>query len=85
MVATCLRPRRHRSESLVADAAAAHLIYAAEKRHAVEVPASEEAHLATWLGRRLAVPLRIPHLGDTATSWSAAACCRPGAASRPPS
>ena len=60
-----LAPAASRSESLVADAAAAHLIYAAEKRHAVEVPASEEEHLATWLGRRLAVPLRIPHLGDS--------------------
>jgi anti-sigma factor RsiW len=60
-----IAPAASRSESLVADAAAAHLVYAAEKRHAVEVPASEEAHLATWLGRRLAVPLRIPHLGES--------------------
>jgi anti-sigma factor RsiW len=60
-----LAPAASPRESLVADAAAAHLIYAAEKRHAVEVPASDEEHLATWLGRRLAVPLRIPHLGDS--------------------
>jgi anti-sigma factor RsiW len=60
-----LAPVASRSESVVADAAAAHLVYAAEKRHAVEVPASEEAHLATWLGRRLAVPLKIPHLGES--------------------
>jgi anti-sigma factor RsiW len=60
-----LAPAASRSESLVADAAAAHLIYTAEKRHPVEVPASEEAHLATWLGRRLAVPLRIPDLRES--------------------
>jgi anti-sigma factor RsiW len=53
------------SQSLVADAAAAHLVYAAEKRHAVEVPASDEEHLVTWLGRRLAVPLRIPDLRES--------------------
>jgi anti-sigma factor RsiW len=60
-----LAPAVSRGESLVADAAAAHLIYTAEKRHAVEVPASDEVHLATWLGRRLAVPLRIPDLRES--------------------
>jgi anti-sigma factor RsiW len=50
--------------TLLADAAAAHLTYTAEVRHAVEVPASEQDHLATWLGRRLAVPLRVPDLTD---------------------
>jgi anti-sigma factor RsiW len=53
------------SQSLVADAAAAHLVYAVETRHPVEVTADEEAHLAIWLGRRLAVPLRIPDLGES--------------------
>jgi anti-sigma factor RsiW len=60
-----LGPAATRAETLVADAAAAHLVYAVEVRHPVEVPASEEEHLATWLGRRLAVPLRIPHLGES--------------------
>lgn len=54
-----------RTESLVADAAAAHLVYAVEVRHPVEVPASEQAHLATWLGRRLEVPLRVPDLAES--------------------
>jgi anti-sigma factor RsiW len=53
------------SQSLVADAASAHLVYAVEVRHPVEVTANEEAHLATWLGRRLAVPLRIPDLRES--------------------
>jgi anti-sigma factor RsiW len=50
---------------LLADAAAAHLVYTAEVRHAVEVPATEEEHLATWLGRRLDVPLRVPDLSKS--------------------
>jgi len=60
-----LAPATSRTHDLVAEAAAAHLVYAVEVRHPVEVPASEEAHLATWLGRRLEVPLRIPHLGES--------------------
>jgi anti-sigma factor RsiW len=48
--------------TLLADASAAHLTYTAEVRHAVEVPANEQDHLAKWLGRRLDVPLRVPDL-----------------------
>jgi anti-sigma factor RsiW len=48
--------------TLLADASAAHLTYTAEVRHAVEVPATEQDHLAKWLGRRLDVPLRVPDL-----------------------
>jgi anti-sigma factor RsiW len=59
---TLLVPADSLAHTLVADAAAAHLVYAVEVRHPVEVPASEEAHLATWLGRRLEVPLRVPDL-----------------------
>lgn len=51
--------------TLLADAAAAHLTYTAEVRHAVEVPASEQDHLATWLGRRLDVPLKVPDLTES--------------------
>jgi anti-sigma factor RsiW len=60
-----LVPASLRGDSLVADAAAAHLVYAVEVRHPVEVPASEQAHLATWLGRRLAAPLQIPDLSES--------------------
>ena len=59
-----LVPAQPAAPSLLADAAAAHLTYTAEVRHAVEVPASEQDHLATWLGRRLEVPLRVPDLTD---------------------
>ncbi|MFT3736706.1 MAG: anti-sigma factor [Rhodocyclaceae bacterium] len=44
-------------------AALAHATYTAEKRHAVEVAAAEEAHLVTWLSRRLDRPLKVPQLG----------------------
>jgi anti-sigma factor RsiW len=59
-----LAPAGPPAPTLLADAAAAHVTYTAEVRHAVEVPASEQDHLATWLGRRLAVPLRVPDLTE---------------------
>jgi anti-sigma factor RsiW len=62
---TLLAPADPRAQTLVADAAAAHLVYAVEVRHPVEVPASEQDHLATWLGRRLDVPLRLPDLSES--------------------
>lgn len=41
----------------------AFLVYAGEVRHPVEVFANEEAHLATWLGKRLSIPdLKVPNL-----------------------
>jgi anti-sigma factor RsiW len=60
-----LAPADPAAQTLLVDAAAAHLTYTAEMRHAVEVPASEEDHLATWLGRRLDVPLRVPDLTES--------------------
>jgi anti-sigma factor RsiW len=41
---------------------AAYAVYAPEQRHAVEVTASDEKHLATWLSMRLGRPLAIPSL-----------------------
>lgn len=40
----------------------AHAIYVAEKRHAVEVQASEETHLVRWLSKRLGQPVKAPNL-----------------------
>jgi anti-sigma factor RsiW len=45
-------------------AALAHATYVPEKRHAVEVAASEEAHLVNWLSRRLDRQLKVPQLND---------------------
>ncbi|SCK55000.1 Transmembrane transcriptional regulator (anti-sigma factor RsiW) [Variovorax sp. HW608] len=43
-------------------AAVAHVVYAPEKRHPVEVAAAEQQHLVQWLSRRLDRPLRVPDL-----------------------
>lgn len=45
-------------------AAVAHALYVPEARHPVEVPADQEAHLVAWLSKRLAAPVRAPHLGN---------------------
>jgi anti-sigma factor RsiW len=52
------------SAALVRQAAEAHRVYVVEVRHPVEVEASEEAHLVTWLSRRLGHPVKAPFLGD---------------------
>ncbi|OGB24484.1 MAG: hypothetical protein A3I66_10770 [Burkholderiales bacterium RIFCSPLOWO2_02_FULL_57_36] len=44
------------------DALAAHILFVGEKRHAVEVPAEQEAHLIAWLSRRLDTPIQAPDL-----------------------
>lgn len=48
--------------ALARDAVLAHRTYEAEKRHAVEVAASEEKHLVAWLSKRLEAPVRPPDL-----------------------
>ncbi|TWF54306.1 anti-sigma factor family protein [Neorhizobium alkalisoli] len=51
------------TEILPREARDAFLIYASEVRHPVEVFANEEAHLATWLGKKLSVAnLKVPNL-----------------------
>ncbi|ARM89109.1 anti-sigma factor protein [Rhizobium sp. CIAT894] len=51
------------SETFPKQAETAFAVYATEVRHPVEVFADEEAHLATWLGKRLAIEnLKIPNL-----------------------
>ncbi|KQZ94253.1 anti-sigma factor [Mesorhizobium sp. Root157] len=49
---------------LAEEAIAAHVIYAAEKRHAVEVPASDRDHMQTWLSNRVGLKLVAPDLTD---------------------
>ncbi len=48
--------------ALPARAARAHLVYATEVRHPVEVDASQEAHLVAWLSKRLGTKLQVPVL-----------------------
>lgn len=50
-------------DALPHEARNAYLIYASEVRHPVEVFADQEAHLARWLGKRLAIDdLKVPDL-----------------------
>lgn len=48
--------------SLPQQAAVAHVVYAPEVLHPVEVGAREEAHLVGWLSKRLGAPVRAPQL-----------------------
>jgi anti-sigma factor RsiW len=50
--------------AFVKDALAAHVLYSAEKRHPVEVPAEQQAHLVAWLSNRLDAPIRAPNLEE---------------------
>lgn len=50
------------SPAFVRDAVLAHAVFVPEKRHPVEVAASDEAHLVQWLSRRLDSPLKVPSL-----------------------
>jgi anti-sigma factor RsiW len=49
-------------DKLAEQAIAAHVIYAAEKRHAVEVPATDKDHLQAWLSNRVGLKLVAPDL-----------------------
>ena len=43
-------------------AATAHLVYASEVRHPVEVDAAQQDHLVKWLSKRLGTDLKVPVL-----------------------
>ena len=43
-------------------AVATYAVYAPDKRHSVEVPASEHVHLSQWLSNRLHRPIAAPNL-----------------------
>ena len=43
-------------------AAIAHVVYSPEVRHPVEVGADQEAHLVTWLSKRLGTSIHPPRL-----------------------
>jgi anti-sigma factor RsiW len=53
---------QHMAHEFVRQASFAHAVYLPEKRHPVEVAASEQAHLVQWLSKRLGKPLKIPDL-----------------------
>jgi len=47
---------------MINQAFTAHVVYSPEIRHPVEVDASEEKHLVTWLAKRLKAPIHAPNL-----------------------
>ncbi len=55
-------PRNASIPSYVERAVGAHIVYAAEVRHPVEVAANQEEHLIAWLSKRLGNPLQAPRL-----------------------
>ncbi|MDP1730825.1 MAG: anti-sigma factor [Devosia sp.] len=57
-----VRPAEPASEILVDSAVTAHALFVKEKRHAVEVAASEKDHLVSWLSSRIARPIDTPDL-----------------------
>lgn len=48
--------------AFVQQASTAHMVYAPEVRHPVEVSGAEQDHLVQWLSKRLGRPLRVPDL-----------------------
>ena len=50
------------SVSFARQAATAHVVYAPEVRHPVEVTANDEEHLVGWLSKRLGTTLKAPKL-----------------------
>jgi len=48
--------------ALAQRAAVAHVVYASEVQHPVEVKADQEQHLVHWLSKRLGTELRVPDL-----------------------
>lgn len=49
-----------------------HLVYAAQKRHLVEVPASETDHLQKWLSDTTGVPFTVPNLSASGLTFQGA-------------
>ncbi len=56
-------------ESFSTRAINAHTVYTAEFKHPVEVPASEQEHLQTWLSKRVGTPFKIPDLSSKGYSF----------------
>ncbi|MFC5522807.1 anti-sigma factor family protein [Polaromonas jejuensis] len=67
---TSLRPQtsqvlakaRGTGQEFARQAAVAHVVYAPEVRHPVEVTAAQQEHLVQWLSKRLGRPLKVPNL-----------------------
>ena len=56
------------ARSWLGEVAEYHQVYARQKRHLVEVPASEKDHIETWLSKEVGVPFKVPDL--EAAGWT---------------
>jgi anti-sigma factor RsiW len=56
----------------VSDIAEYHGVYASQKRHLVEVPAAESAHIKTWLTAQVGTPFDIPDLQSVGLQFQGA-------------
>jgi anti-sigma factor RsiW len=59
-----LAKARGTSQEFARQAAVAHVVYAPEVRHPVEVTAAQQEHLVQWLSKRLGKPLKVPNLSE---------------------
>ena len=50
------------AREFIHQATVAHMVYAPEVRHPVEVAAADQEHLVKWLSKRLDRPLKVPNL-----------------------
>lgn len=62
-------PRPTDEDLLIEGAVAAHQLFVKEKRHAVEVAATDSGHLVTWLSNRLERPITPPDLSGDGFSF----------------
>lgn len=62
------KPLLNEGASIARSAAVAHATYSPEVRHPVEVAAAQQAHLVTWLSKRLGATVRAPVLDSAGLS-----------------
>ncbi len=60
--AATMAKARGTGQEFARQAAVAHVVYAPEVRHPVEVAAAQQEHLVQWLSKRLGRPLKVPDL-----------------------
>jgi len=60
------------ARSWLAEVAEYHQVYAKQTRHLFEVPASEQAHIESWLSKEIGVDFKVPDLGDAGWTFQGA-------------
>ena len=60
------------ARSWLAEVAEYHQVYAKQTRHLVEVPASEQAHIESWLSKEIGVDFKVLNLSDAGWTFQGA-------------